>query len=405
MFVALASSAPASNLNPNVLPIGEREPYLANTGAALRGSAGSVLYNPAGLAELKKSRISLSGSTYVYNQFSTDKFTNWDDTDLPMQAYGFNSLPSSLVATVSWSEWVYGISVLVPARLKFRNRKTWQTPNTNTRLVLTSDTQEVWLGLSAARRLSQDWSIGLTVFGTNASSQVVVDTNLKFPAAPSSMTNSATYAQSNIYSVLATLGIMYRASESWDLGLRLQSPSVKLWGKADVYSSSVLILGGAVGTSTSEQNQIDANYQYPADTVLGVAFRPAARLKVLFDLGMQWSAYYETLPGSAGSQVTDLASTLRYNLGSEINLTDTSHLGVGFFFNPSTKQVVNNNQEQKEDYFGVTAGYYYGDENIRAGIGGFFSWSTGQRAVINTLEKAPTSSQLFALMLTTSYLY
>jgi hypothetical protein len=402
---AFVSLAHASNYNPNVLPVGEREPFLANTGAALRGSAGAVFYNPAGLAELKKSRISLSGSTYVYNEFSTDKFTTWDDTDLPLKAYGFNTLPSTLVSVFSSGEWVYAVSILVPAEFRFKNRQAWATPNTNTTLVLTSDTQEIWAGFSVARRIAENWELGFSLFGTSAISAVVVDTNVKFPAAPSSMTNVLQTSNSSVYSALASVGLLYRASDTWDLGIKVQAPSVRLWGKADRYASNTLILGGAVSTSSTDQNQVDANYVYPADTTLGVAFRPAARLRILFDLSLQWSAFYETFPGSLGSQTIDLASTLRYNLGSEINLGKATLLGLGFFYNPSTKQVVNADLDQKEDFFGATCGLYYGDEVIRAGLGGYYSWSSGLRVAANSLEKAPSSSHVFALMLTSSFLY
>ena len=48
--------------NPNLLPLGEEEALLANTGTARSGSTGAVFYNPAGLSTVEGTSFSLSGS-------------------------------------------------------------------------------------------------------------------------------------------------------------------------------------------------------------------------------------------------------------------------------------------------------------------------------------------------------
>jgi hypothetical protein len=57
--------ARATNENPLVLPMGEREALLGNAGISIKGSAANALFNPAGLSSLTDTRLSVSGSTYA----------------------------------------------------------------------------------------------------------------------------------------------------------------------------------------------------------------------------------------------------------------------------------------------------------------------------------------------------
>lgn len=141
--------APADIKNRNLLPVGEKETFRGNSGTGVNGSPGAAYYNPAGLASLKGMQLSASGSTNLYFDKSTDKFPNFDGTDLAYKEFGFASIPGTLIATWAGENWVCAFSIISLGALTFRNRSAWDTTNSRVMIMQMSDTQEVWFGFSA----------------------------------------------------------------------------------------------------------------------------------------------------------------------------------------------------------------------------------------------------------------
>lgn len=74
----------------HVMPLGEREALMANTGVALRNSSGAVYYNPAGLVGVEHRRFTLASSYGVMD---------WKvDSDLPLNVRDTSTTPSLLVS-------------------------------------------------------------------------------------------------------------------------------------------------------------------------------------------------------------------------------------------------------------------------------------------------------------------
>src|SRR5688500_8119809 len=147
---ALVSTAPATVENRHLFPMGEKEAFLGNAGTALRGSAGSVIFNPGSLVHNKNSRISLSGSSFVYSELKLDRLARFDSTDLGFKSYGFNTVPTSMVSVLDMGNTSLALSIMVPAAFTLRNRVSWVTPNTNTTVVAFTDVQELWGGLTGS---------------------------------------------------------------------------------------------------------------------------------------------------------------------------------------------------------------------------------------------------------------
>lgn len=56
--------------NKYLIPIGGIEGITANTGVARRGSIGSALYHPAGMAYIKHKKVSVNGSAFTQNSIN-----------------------------------------------------------------------------------------------------------------------------------------------------------------------------------------------------------------------------------------------------------------------------------------------------------------------------------------------
>src|SRR5690242_2815844 len=114
MALFLGPGAGAGIENRNIIPFGEREAILGNTGTAGVPSTGAVYYNPAALAQLENSRIAVSGSTYAQQETTTGNFARIDNTDLPYSNSGFNAIPSTVISVFRNDDWIFSYFILVP---------------------------------------------------------------------------------------------------------------------------------------------------------------------------------------------------------------------------------------------------------------------------------------------------
>src|SRR5687768_6323276 len=99
MVVTVAATpAAADPTNPDLIPFGERASMLGNAGiTSPKGEA--VYYNPANLARIGHPELSVSGSTYLRFDLSTDALLVLQGEDQPFDAAGFIAIPSTLVSS------------------------------------------------------------------------------------------------------------------------------------------------------------------------------------------------------------------------------------------------------------------------------------------------------------------
>src|SRR5260370_3047483 len=161
---ALLASDPrfarADNKNPNVIPLGENESFLGNTGVGRANDSGAVYYNPSGLAELPTGRVSVSGAVYASISQHFDNFLSLDNTQIPLNASAFVTIPSAYAATRRFGDWVGAFSVLVPDSIEFDDHVTITTPAHPGNIAYFAPATEISLALCFARTLGERWSVG-----------------------------------------------------------------------------------------------------------------------------------------------------------------------------------------------------------------------------------------------------
>jgi hypothetical protein len=155
--------------NTNILPLGDKEALLGNTGTGGLGSTGAVFYNPAALTLLEGSSFSLSGSAYMQYSFKTKPFAVIDGNVLDYSGSGFQSVPTSLVMARSLGTWKVAFSLLVPTQFKYEGQQDWRLTvgGTPYRLkILQNYSEAIFMGgLSVARKINDRWSWGVSVYG------------------------------------------------------------------------------------------------------------------------------------------------------------------------------------------------------------------------------------------------
>jgi hypothetical protein len=399
LFAGATGTARATNSNPNYLPFGENASFLGNAGVGRASDTGAVYYNPAGLAGLGDGRVSVSGA--VYMSFSThfDALTRTDNTNIPFDASGFNTIPSTYVATRRFGDWVAALSVLVPNSLKVGDHAAFKTPNVKEDLVYSLSQSDLWIGLSAAHSIDPDWSIGFTVFAIEHEQINVIGADAQNVAAPLSVSSTFLGRESLLtFGVAATLGVSYVATDWIRFGVRAQTALAQVYGKGESYQIQRTLNGTPM--AAGEDVQGPAHYGMPFDFSVGTAVAPATWMTLLADLSVQLGTTYSTFPASAVNETVTLVPTARVNLGVELTPVPTVPVRFGAYYDPSANGGhPGDDSFEKEDFYGLTAGVGLNDEHV-------YVWSSGEATPSGaTGTTASVHSRGYGALLSTAYAF
>jgi hypothetical protein len=405
---AAVSPAAASNVNPNNIPFGENESFLGNAGIGRATDTGAVYYNPSGLAEIGSGRIAVSGAVYLSFSTHYDALTRTDNTNVPFDFSGFNTIPSTYVATRRVGDWVGALSILVPSSLLLDDHASFTTPNAQGNLVYSLGESELWIGVSAARKIGERFSVGLTVFGIEHEQTSVIGADAQNVNTPTTVFATSLARESlRTFGLAATLGASYIAADWLRFGVRAQSALIQLYGNAKSYQVQRTV-NGPTPTVGGEDVQGDANYAMPFDFGVGTALVPVEWLTLLVDASLQLGTSYSTFPASRFvNDTVTLSATPRLNVGVELKPAPAFPVRFGVYYDPSANGTRRGDPGfLKEDFFGLTAGVGFNDEHVRTSVGGFYVWSSGEATPGGAPgTTASVSSRGVGALLTTAYAF
>lgn len=401
---AFSRTARGDSSNPNVIPLGENESFLGNTGTGRANDTGAVYYNPAGLAELAGT-VALSGTVYASVSEHYGALLQFQGVNIPFDASGYNAIPTAFVGTAKLGDWVGAFSVLAPISLQFEDRATLPIPNLVTNLVYSSSETEYWYGLSLARKLGRHFAVGLSVFGIQHGNTLIEAVDIE--SQTGSFGTALVRNNESVFGLLATLGVSYIATDRVRFGFRMQTAMAQIYGKGESYSIThpLPAAGAAAPAAFGEDVTGPANYAIPFDFSLGTAMKPAEWLTLLGDVSLQLPASYQEFPASMNNEAVSLQATPRLNLGVEAAPLSWVPVRLGFYYNPSARSGHPGDANfQSLDFFGVTAGIGTIREHVRTTLGGFYIWSSGQ-ATSTAPASAPFNITAVGAMLTTAYVF
>jgi hypothetical protein len=107
--------------NPFLAAIGAYEAITANTGIGRDGSVGSVIYNPAGMASIKSSKVSGSASAFSLDSVRSQG-NGFDD-----ETKNINSIPTQITSIFTQKRFNLAFSILVPSSSTSNINRTTQT--------------------------------------------------------------------------------------------------------------------------------------------------------------------------------------------------------------------------------------------------------------------------------------
>ncbi len=363
--------------NRGLYPLGEKEIFMSNTGIALTGSSGSVFYNPAGLATITATKLSLSSNTYFSSKTQFKSIQTLDGKDMPFTSTGNQSIPSSLISAWKGDSINLAFGIFVPHQLKSQDSALYSTDNYNAIQMTRSQSFQVLMaGGSIAGKINDSLALGLSCFYTT------FQTSQQFDLSGAPTTSSglkpvvaSSYFNSEISGGICHLGAQKSVSDHILLGFVVKSPMVTTSKKG---TSSQFIQEPNQGLFKFDgPKEVDTEFAIPAELSTGIKLEASDRLIFYTDLNYQMDASYKD--GNLISSKYEHAATLRFSSGVQFKISDTNEILAGISYNPSTLKLPK--AETQENFFIGTLGFQTQNANSVFGLGLFIAQSYGSLEV------------------------
>lgn len=322
-----------SAYNHNVLPMGDGEALMANTGTGGIGSPGAVFYNPGALTMLDGTSFSLSGSAYMQFSIKASPIAKIGNTELDYEANGFQTIPTSVVLVRQKKEWRLAFSVLIPYEFNYEGPTNWTVPlnnqDINLRLIQNYREKIFFAGLTAARKLGNGWSFGMTMNLQTYDLLSFTDLSTTIVGNQSVLIRSTNRQDIKVNNLYVIAGI-HRTFEKWNMGLKVDLPTVKITGTGQYYDYNFSNVNGSGEGVEINEEDIGANYEMPLSVRFGATFKPNSKWTMVADIGHAFDNRYNNYDVSNVGQEEKAKGTLRTSLGMQYQLKEKTSLHGGF---------------------------------------------------------------------------
>jgi hypothetical protein len=373
--------------NPFLTPIGSDEAILGNTGIAIDESVGSVIYNPAGLASIKISKISGSASAFSFNSVRS-KGPGYDDTTTNVEA-----TPSQITSVFTKKDFNLAFSVLIPTSFTTNVKRTTLTDNIGEYVENIDITSKNSLfGPSIAYSYSSYWAFGASVFVIKNEHNEVSDTSFGLDNGTSKYLD--VYRDTNkALAIFPIFGALYTPSSKFSWGFRLSAPSIQISGQHESTIKQYQNDGTNPEATKTDKQVKHRKYENPVDLGTGVAYQISGNTKIYTDLSLQFKKNYVAYLYDAygEDEIIDLKNTLRFNLGIERRTSRTDAITLGLNYNPDPRNIPN-----PLNFFGITAGYKSLEKLSDTRVGLFYNQASAES------YKSKTTYKILGLILSTS---
>ncbi|MCA9544097.1 MAG: hypothetical protein KC613_06885 [Myxococcales bacterium] len=235
----------AGQTNSDSFLIGERGAALGGAFTAVADDGSALYYNPAGLARIRRTNLSLSANTYGYYSSTQEAAYRDDDSQVDLSRSGTLIVPNSLVYILPLGEpggleHTLAFGVMVPHAFKYEGSENGSLEEARADAFDRQDAYDaidetVYLaGPAYAVRLG-DFSVGASLLAAgyvyNARSMVTTTYGDEIGVFREQefLAESATYL-----GLTGALGVHWRPLDAWSLGLKVGLPTARLWSSARV---------------------------------------------------------------------------------------------------------------------------------------------------------------------------
>lgn len=361
--------------NRGLMPVGELEAFMSNTGIAMSGSTGAVMYNPAGLAGTSAGRVSLSANAYMRWDAQMNPVQTIDGTDLDFSTKGLQAVPHTFVSTMRTEPWTFAFSIIIPQLLKLEDSLAYSSPAYPIiQLSRTNYFQLMMAGASIATRYNNHYDVGAGCFYTiYQTAQMMSFTGGTKTGGVNAMMVT-TFFRSEVSGLLCNAGIQKQLSETLRFGLTAQMPFVSFMRSG---TASNFIQNPNNGMSAGDgPRDVHVEYRLPLDVGLGFEYRFLPGWRGYLDISYQQGESYET--GDFGDSMVNNKAVARYSAGLSYEAMTNMHVYAGLAYNPSA--VIENESNFAEDYVKGSVGVNWLSGNSNVGVGLMMARSSGSKS-------------------------
>jgi long-chain fatty acid transport protein len=279
LLAALPASALAEDGNYRPYLIGGRAGGMGGAFTALSDDASGPFYNPAGIAFVKRSQLSLSGSLFgTFSETTKDALgdgRSFDSTDLqtfPIQTAGVYKLGSEPPET---SPDALGISIFVPTSVSQSDRDYLGSEASSLATSFRED--DVWLGLTYAHRFGR-LAVGASGFVLFETASSALELNVVDPSSSAAFANINASSDETRFGLVAALGVRYDVTDELSLGASIYSPGIGIWSKRKFYIrfASGDVEGMPADSQIRHNEELHSSETLPARIQAGVAWSSGA---------------------------------------------------------------------------------------------------------------------------------
>lgn len=273
------------------IQFGARSSFLGGSVIAGLDDNSAVYYNPANLAFIKQSTVSLSASVYKYDNILIGNGAGQGVDLLSQKISLYQQMISGLLTKNPEKRWRMGFNILARqnANIDLNDRYNYIGDviqnSTDTipehyigTIQLSNALSETWGCLGVGVKISENFSVGLTAIATYRNQQHTF-AYAGHAYKGDSPTNISIYTSSfylhtrtNIIGGLLKAGFHGRIGK-WRFGLNITSPSLTIWGESKIqFEESTTVRDTVRSVQTTEQSNLRSVYKYPLSIGTGIAY-------------------------------------------------------------------------------------------------------------------------------------
>lgn len=316
LFALVAVSIPSF-----AMPRGEKEAFMANTGIALKDSAGSVVFNPAGLQSVEKSKISATANSYYFLN-SKESGSGGDSFD------SSGSIPGLISSVNKYSASAFAYWVNVPFQGTITNNYNSAASDLNAgftgqaEFTVEASRSTLQLGASYARPIATNWDLGMSLYFQKSDATLKANIFYDEATTTNGFSQDIRITQEST-AALAQIGAVRKINrgagrEPWRLGLSLLLPQVNLSGNATFRATGTAFTGAP--STVNQVKKPKADPASPAVLNAGLSLPVTSRATLLADTTYRFDYKSETI------STTGAVSNKKYAQEAEA--------GIGFMLKP-----------------------------------------------------------------------
>jgi len=318
LFLMVASSPSlASFSNFNSVLIGERAAGMGGAYTALTGDpAANSFYNPATLSRLPGA--TLSAAVSLYNKYDTQFGGQNDFNEAPLRVNrgSILPLPASAGTVHTFGNFAFGTSIVLPDFDVYAGEvRTEVIGADQSSSYLNLRDESLWVGGSLAMNLSDQDSIGLTMYYTSRTfNRSITDQNTvggvrTIFSEEKSLTHN---------SIIYILGYYRQLNQNWSIGLSHRLPSLPVSGSGTYIQAEVSSSGAA--PPTLHESSLTSNTDVPTKTALGIAYERNKNFSLAVDVQFYGADKYRDINSPLGGEIIDHVEVWNVSLGMEYYL-------------------------------------------------------------------------------------